>query len=88
MAEPSVNFGFSSCPNDTFAFHALVHHLIPGVRVTPFIEHAQNDVQRTMRAQSRQRRRILHLRDQPIRIALPRFKVRQIRWRAVGAGQW
>jgi 1,4-dihydroxy-6-naphthoate synthase len=34
---PTVNFGFSSCPNDTFAFHALVHGLVPGLRVTPFI---------------------------------------------------
>ena len=25
-----LNFGFSSCPNDTFAFHALVHGLVPG----------------------------------------------------------
>jgi 1,4-dihydroxy-6-naphthoate synthase len=28
-----VNFAFSSCPNDTFAFHALVHGLVPGPRV-------------------------------------------------------
>jgi 1,4-dihydroxy-6-naphthoate synthase len=28
-----VNFAFSSCPNDTFAFHALVHGLVPGLRV-------------------------------------------------------
>jgi 1,4-dihydroxy-6-naphthoate synthase len=33
-----VNFAFSSCPNDTFAFHALVHGLVPGLRVTPFID--------------------------------------------------
>lgn len=32
------SFAFSSCPNDTFAFHALVHGLVPGVRVTPFID--------------------------------------------------
>jgi len=30
---PTVNFGFSSCPNDTFAFHALVHGLVPGLGV-------------------------------------------------------
>lgn len=30
---PTVNFAFSSCPNDTFAFHALVHGLVPGLRV-------------------------------------------------------
>ncbi len=28
-----LNFAFSSCPNDTFAFHALVHGLVPGPRV-------------------------------------------------------
>ena len=33
-----MNFGFSSCPNDTFAFHAIVHGLVPGLRVTPFID--------------------------------------------------
>jgi 1,4-dihydroxy-6-naphthoate synthase len=31
-----VTFGFSPCPNDTFAFHALVHGLVDApVRVTP-----------------------------------------------------
>jgi 1,4-dihydroxy-6-naphthoate synthase len=34
----SVNFAFSSCPNDTFAFHALVHGLVGEVRVTPHID--------------------------------------------------
>ena len=38
MAPPPVNFAFSSCPNDTFAFHALVHGLVAGLRVTPFID--------------------------------------------------
>jgi len=33
-----VDFGFSSCPNDTFAFHALVHGLVPGPPVLPFID--------------------------------------------------
>jgi 1,4-dihydroxy-6-naphthoate synthase len=33
-----VNFGFSTCPNDTFAFHALVHGLVPGPRVVPFMD--------------------------------------------------
>ena len=33
-----VNFAFSSCPNDTFAFHALVHGLVGDVRVTPHID--------------------------------------------------
>jgi len=26
---PELTFGFSPCPNDTFAFHALVHGLVP-----------------------------------------------------------
>lgn len=31
-----LSFGFSPCPNDTFAFHALVHGLVPGApAVTP-----------------------------------------------------
>jgi len=34
----NVNFAFSSCPNDTFAFHALVHGLVGDVRVTPHID--------------------------------------------------
>lgn len=38
MDRAPVNFGFSSCPNDAFAFHALVHGLVPGVRVTPHID--------------------------------------------------
>jgi len=33
-----LNFAFSSCPNDTFAFHALVHGLVPGPRVAPHID--------------------------------------------------
>lgn len=33
-----VDFGFSSCPNDTFAFHALVHGLVPGPKVRPHID--------------------------------------------------
>lgn len=33
-----IDFGFSSCPNDTFAFHAVVHGLVPGPAVTPYID--------------------------------------------------
>jgi 1,4-dihydroxy-6-naphthoate synthase len=33
-----LNLAFSSCPNDTFAFHALVHGLVPGPRVIPYID--------------------------------------------------
>lgn len=38
MAGPAIDFGFSSCPNDTFAFHALVHGLVAGPPVAPFID--------------------------------------------------
>ena len=34
----ALNFAFSSCPNDTFAFHALVHGLVPGPRVVAHID--------------------------------------------------
>lgn len=37
MDLPTIGFGFSTCPNDTFAFHALVHGLVPGPRVAPFM---------------------------------------------------
>mgnify|MGYP001571845542 CR=1 FL=1 len=33
-----IDFGFSSCPNDTFAFHALVHGLVAGPAVVPYID--------------------------------------------------
>lgn len=36
--QPLVDFAFSPCPNDTFAFHALVHGLVGEVRVTPHID--------------------------------------------------
>jgi len=36
--QPAVNFGFSTCPNDTFAFHAIVHRLVPGPEVVPFMD--------------------------------------------------
>jgi 1,4-dihydroxy-6-naphthoate synthase len=35
---PALNFAFSSCPNDTFAFHALVHGLVPGPAVVAHID--------------------------------------------------
>ena len=38
MERPAIDFGFSSCPNDTFAFHAVVHGLVPGPAVTPYID--------------------------------------------------
>jgi 1,4-dihydroxy-6-naphthoate synthase len=33
-----LTFAFSPCPNDTFAFHALVHRLVGDLRVTPHID--------------------------------------------------
>ncbi len=38
MDRPTVDFGFSSCPNDTFAFHALVHGLAGELCVAPHID--------------------------------------------------
>ena len=38
MDRTPLNFAFSSCPNDTFAFHALVHRLVPGPQVVPHID--------------------------------------------------
>jgi 1,4-dihydroxy-6-naphthoate synthase len=35
---PPLNFAFSPCPNDTFAFHALVHGLVPGPQVAPHLD--------------------------------------------------
>lgn len=33
-----LNFAFSPCPNDTFAFHAAVHGLVPGPPLTPYLD--------------------------------------------------
>jgi len=38
MARAALSFAFSPCPNDTFAFHALVHGLVEGPRVAPHID--------------------------------------------------
>jgi len=38
MDRAPLNFAFSSCPNDTFAFHALVHGLVPGPRIAPHLD--------------------------------------------------
>lgn len=38
MDRTTLDFAFSSCPNDTFAFHALVHGLVPGPAVVPHID--------------------------------------------------
>jgi 1,4-dihydroxy-6-naphthoate synthase len=37
MPQP-IDFAFSPCPNDTFAFHALVHGLVPGPHVRPYMD--------------------------------------------------
>ena len=33
-----IEFAFSPCPNDTFAFHALVHGLVSGPQVHPYMD--------------------------------------------------
>ena len=38
MDRQPLNFGFSSCPNDTFAFHALVHGIVMGPAIIPHID--------------------------------------------------
>jgi 1,4-dihydroxy-6-naphthoate synthase len=38
MERAPLNFAFSPCPNDTFAFHALVHGLVDGPKVTPHLD--------------------------------------------------
>jgi 1,4-dihydroxy-6-naphthoate synthase len=38
VARTALNFGYSPCPNDTFAFHALVHGLVLGPRIVPYID--------------------------------------------------
>ena len=52
MDVPTVNFGFSTCPNDTFAFHALVHGLVPGPRVVPFMDDIEVLNQRAERGEA------------------------------------
>ena len=38
MDRAPLNFAFSPCPNDTFAFHAIVHGLVPGPALTPHLD--------------------------------------------------
>ena len=38
MDRSPLSFAFSPCPNDTFAFHAIVHGLVPGPAVTPHLD--------------------------------------------------
>jgi 1,4-dihydroxy-6-naphthoate synthase len=45
-----LSFGFSPCPNDTFAFHAAVHGLVdPGLRLVPSLRDIE-DLNRAARA--------------------------------------
>ena len=52
MAGSTVNFGFSTCPNDTFAFHAWVHGLVPGPLVVPFMDDIEVLNQRAERGEA------------------------------------
>ena len=38
MDRAPLSFAFSPCPNDTFAFHALVHGLVLGPPVVPYVD--------------------------------------------------
>lgn len=40
IREPTLGFGYSSCPNDTFAFHALAHGLVrvPGANFSIYMD--------------------------------------------------
>jgi 1,4-dihydroxy-6-naphthoate synthase len=49
---PAVDFGFSTCPNDTFAFHAVVHGLVPGPRLVPFMDDIEVLNQRAERGEA------------------------------------
>ena len=33
-----LTFGYSPCPNDTFAFHAFVHGLVPGPSIVTHLD--------------------------------------------------
>lgn len=46
----ALRFGFSPCPNDTFAFHALVHGLVDsgGLSVAPFLADVEELNQRAL----------------------------------------
>jgi 1,4-dihydroxy-6-naphthoate synthase len=48
-----ITFGYSPCPNDTFAFHALMHGLVPtpGLRLTPFLADVEELNRRALNAE-------------------------------------
>lgn len=37
-SDKPLDFAFSPCPNDTFAFHAIVNGLVPGPQMTPHLD--------------------------------------------------
>ena len=49
----SIKFGYSTCPNDTFAFHALMHGLVqaPGFRLSPVLADVEELNRRALRAE-------------------------------------
>ncbi len=51
--ELDITFGYSPCPNDTFAFHALMHRLVPtpGARLKPFLADVEELNRRALRAE-------------------------------------
>jgi len=53
MSQAEVEFGFSPCPNDTFAFHALAHGLVKprGMTIRPVLADVEELNQRAMLAE-------------------------------------
>lgn len=52
-AAQKLRFGFSPCPNDTFAFHALVHGQVPlpGFSLEPFLADVEELNRRALKAE-------------------------------------
>lgn len=52
-AGQSLRFGFSPCPNDTFAFHALVHGQVPtpGFKVRPVLADVEELNRKALKAE-------------------------------------
>ena len=48
-----ITFGYSPCPNDTFAFHSLMHGQVPtpGARLTPFLADVEELNRRALEAE-------------------------------------
>ena len=49
----AIKFGYSTCPNDTFSFHALMHGLVetPGYTLSPFLADVEELNQRALRGE-------------------------------------